>query len=116
MFQQLEPNKNAIFPHFNGVGFHVISFSGNIVSIAQRELETVKRANRIALGIDIPHHHLGTGMGAFGLKSIELILVAGDANRAFTDFCLNDIVLSETKMFYGIGNIFPDVFLRCHSR
>lgn len=116
MFQQLEPNKNAIFPHFNGIGFHVIAFSGNIVSIAQRELETVKRANRIALRIDITHHHFGTSMWAFGLKAIELILVAGDAYRSFTDFGLNDIVFSESKLFNGIGNKFPIIFLGCHSR
>ena len=116
MFQQLESNINAIFPHFNGIGFHVIAFAGNIVTIAQRELETVKRANRIALRIDITHDHFGTGMWAFGLKAIELILVAGDANRAFSDFGLNDIVFSESKLFNGIGNKFPIIFLGCHSR
>ena len=76
----------------------------------------MERANRIALGIDIAHHHFGTGMWAFGLKAIELIFVAGDANRAFTDFSLNDIVFSESKLFNRTGNKFPIIFLGCHSQ
>lgn len=116
MFQQLEPNKNAIFSHYNGIGFHVIAFSGNIVSIAQRELEAMKRANRITLGINITHDHFSTGMRAFGLEAIELIFVAGYADRSFTDFGLNDIVFSESKLFNGICNKFPIIFLGCHSR
>ena len=116
MFQQSEPNVNAIFPYVYGIDFHVIAFSGNVVAVAQCELETVKWTNRVSLCIDIAHDHLGTGMGAFGLKAIELILVAGDADRAFTDLGLNDIVLAKTKLFNGICNKFPIIFLGCHSR
>ena len=57
-----------------------------------------------------------TCMRAFRLKAIELVVETGNANGAFADLGLNDIILAKTKLFNGIGNEFPFIFLGCHSR